>query len=462
MLALLADIGSTFTKVVVADLEAEEIVCTAQAPTTREQDITIGLQEALRAIEEGIPLRELQIAYKLACSSAAGGLRMVTVGLIPELTVEAAKRAALGAGAKVVGVFSHQLTEQDLAAIDELRPDILLLSGGTDGGDEKVILHNAKAIASSPTRAPVVVAGNRVVAHRVADILRSRGLEVWITENVMPEVDQLNIRPAQEAIREVFLRRIVEAKGLKNAESFFSGVLMPTPRAVLKAAQLLTEGTDEEEGWGDLMVVDVGGATIDVHSIGYGQPTTPGALLKGLPEPFVKRTVEGDIGIRYNAPTILEVAGRKRLCQAIGRDQPDLETIIEDLSRDVSRLPQNEAEFQVDIGLARMAVEIATDRHVGTLQFVYTPFGELALQYGKDLTEVSYLIGTGGIFAHSPEPRRVLEGGLFDIQNPASLRPKEPQMLLDKQYIMAAMGLLADRRPTISLRIMKRYLQAIY
>jgi len=459
MLALLADIGSTFTKVVVADLEGEEVVCTSQAATTREEDIIIGLQEALRAVEERISLRESQIAYKMACSSAAGGLRMVTVGLIPELTVEAAKRAAFGAGAKVVGVFSHQITEQDLSAIDELQPDIILLTGGTDGGNERAIVHNAEAIASSPTRAPVVVAGNRVVAQRVADILRARELGVWITENVMPEVDQLNIQPAQEAIREVFLKRIVEAKGLKKAENFFSGVLMPTPRAVLRAAELLAEGTEEEEGWGDLMVVDVGGATTDVHSIGYGHPTRPGVLPKGLPEPFVKRTVEGDMGIRYNAPNILEVAGVKRLCQAIGRDEPALEAIIDEISRDVSRLPRGEAEFQVDIGLARTAVEIAVDRHVGTLQFVYTPFGGLALQYGKDLTEVGYLIGTGGIFAHSSEPRRVLEGALFDSQNPTSLRPKQPQILIDGQYVMAAMGLLADRRPTIALRMMKRYLQ---
>lgn len=461
MLALLADIGSTFTKVVVADVEAEKIVCTAQAATTREEDVTIGLQEALRAVKEHIPLRESQIAYKLACSSAAGGLRMVTVGLIPELTVEAAKRAALGAGAKVVGVFSHQLTEQDLAAIDELRPDILLLTGGTDGGNEKVILHNAEAIAASPTWAPVVVAGNRAVAHRVADILRSRGLEVWVTENVMPEIDQLDIRPAQEAIRQIFLKRIVEAKGLKKAESFFSRVLMPTPSAVLEAARLLAEGIEEEEGWGDLIVVDVGGATTDVHSIGYGKPTTSRVLPKGLPEPFAKRTVEGDMGIRYNAPTILEIAGRRKLCQAIGRDEPDLETIIDDLSRNVSRLPQNEAEAQMDIGLARTAVEIAVDRHVGTLRFIYTSSGELALQYGKDLTEVSYLIGTGGIFAHSSQPRRVLEGALFDSKNPTSLRPKDPQMVIDGKYIIPAMGLLANKRPTIALRMLKRNLQPL-
>jgi len=462
MLALLADIGSTFTKVVAADLEGEEIVCTAQAATTREQDITIGLQEALRTVEEHIPLKELHIAYKLACSSAAGGLRMVTLGLVPELTAEAAKRAALGAGAKVVGVFSHHLTEQDLAAIEELQPDIVLLTGGTDGGNQKVILYNAEVLASSLTMVPVVVvAGNRVVSQQVATILRASGLEVWITENVMPEVEQLNIRPAQEAIREVFLKRIVEAKGLKKAEGFFSQVLMPTPRAVLRAAQLLAEGTEEEEGWGDLMVVDVGGATTDVHSIGYGQPTTSGVLPKGLPEPFAKRTVEGDMGIRYNAPTILEFAGRKRLCQAIGRDEPDLEAIIDDLSRDVSRLPQNEAEFQVDIGLARTALEIAVDRHVGTLRFIYTPVGELALQYGKNLTEVGYLIGTGGIFAHSSQPRRVLEGALFDSQNSISLRPKEPQMLIDEKYIMAAMGLLVDGWPTIALRMLKRNLQPV-
>lgn len=460
MLALMADIGSTFTKMTVVDLERAEIVATAQAATTVE-DINIGLQEALHLVEACIPLREADIAYRLACSSAAGGLRMVPIGLIPELTVEAAKRAALGAGAKVVGVFSHQLTDDDLVRMGDLRPDILLLTGGTDGGNERVILHNAEAIARSWINVPVVVAGNRVAARQAAAVLRSSEREVWITENVLPEVGELNIRPAQEAIREVFLKRIVVAKGLDKAEAFFSGVLMPTPSAVLRAAELLATGTEEEPGWGDLVVVDVGGATTDVHSIGHGQPTKPGVLLKGLPEPFAKRTVEGDLGIRYNAPTILEVAGKKRLSTAIGHEETELDVVVGRLGAEVASLPHDERASRVDIGLARTAVEIAVDRHAGTLTVVYTPFGQMAVQYGKDLTEVGSLIGTGGIFAHSGAPREVLEGALFDSEGSTSLRPQSPKIWADAEYAMAALGLLADRQPTTALRILKRVLSPL-
>lgn len=457
MLALLADIGSTFTKVTLADLVQEEIVATAQAATTV-QDVNLGLSAAVQRLQQGAPLDPSRIAHRLACSSAAGGLRMVTIGLIPELTVEAATRAALGAGAKVVGVFSHQLTEEDITALDGLRPDILLLTGGTDGGNERVILHNAEAVSESDILAPVVVAGNRAVAHRIARLLRARGREVWITENVMPEVGELNVRPAQEAIRQVFLNRIVIAKGYDKARQSFSGVLMPTPSAILAAAELLALGTEEEDGWGDLMVVDVGGATTDVHSIGYGEPTKPGVLLKGLPEPFAKRTVEGDMGIRYNAPTIFEAAGKKRLGDAIGHDMPTLEATISRLSEQVDYLPKDDHEARVDIGLAKTAVEIAVDRHVGTVRMAYTPFGETPLQYGKDLTGVNFLIGTGGIFAHSSAAREVLASALFDPQNPGSLRPQEPLMRIDSQYVMAALGLLAEVQPTIALRMLKKAL----
>jgi len=459
MLALLADIGSTFTKVTVVDLARAEVAATAQAPTTVE-DINLGLGAAIHAIEERLPLPAEQVAFRLACSSAAGGLRMVTVGLIPALTVEASKRAALGAGAKVVGVFSHELTDADLDAIAGLKPDIVLLTGGTDGGNERAILHNAAALARSRVRAPVVVAGNRVASDRVCAILQSSGREVWVTENVMPEVGELNIRPAQEAIREVFLKRIIVAKGLDKAQETF-GILMPTPTAVLRATELLAVGTDDEPGLGDLVVVDVGGATTDVHSAADGRPTKPGVVWKGLPEPFAKRTVEGDLGIRYNAPTILEVAGKARLCRAIGWDEPDLHGIVSRLSAEVDYVPRDARAETIDVALARTAVEIAVDRHVGTLTVVYTPFGEMAVQYGKDLTEARYVIGTGGIFAHTQAGRKVLEGALFDPQNPTSLRPVHPEMRVDKPYIMAAAGLLAEREPTVALRLLKRNLAPV-
>jgi uncharacterized protein (TIGR01319 family) len=460
MLALLADIGSTFTKLTVVDLEREEIAATAQAATTVE-DINTGLGNAADQVRQCMSLHPSRIAYKLACSSAAGGLRMVPIGLIPELTVEAARRAALGAGAKIVGDFSHELTQEDLHTLAGLQPDILLLTGGTDGGNERVIRHNAQALASSSVRAPVVVAGNRTVAREITETLQTSGLEVWITENVMPEVGELNVQPAQETIRQVFLQRIIVAKGFDKARSSFSGVLMPTPLAVSKASRLLGVGTEEEAGWGDLLLVDVGGATTDVHSIGHGQPTRSGVVLKGLPEPFVKRTVEGDMGIRYNAATILDVAGERRLQRAIGRDELELKTAIGRRTEQVDYLPQDNRESRIDIALARTAVEIAVDRHVGTVQTAYTPFGEMTIQRGKDLTGVGYVIGTGGIFSYSGAAREILEGALFDPENPTSLRPQKPQFRIDKPYIMAAMGLLAEDEPAIALRILKKVLVCV-
>ena len=117
----------------------------------------------------------------------------------------------------------------------------------------------------------------------------------------MPDVNVLNVEPARDMIRKVFIDRIIEAKGLKRAEDFVEGILMPTPTAVLKAAQLLPGEAVRKREWGISVVVDIGGATTDVHSIGLGDPVQAGVVRKGLPEPLAKRTVEGDLGIRYNA-----------------------------------------------------------------------------------------------------------------------------------------------------------------
>ena len=141
---LLIDFGSTFTKVVAVDLDKVEVMAAARVPSTVETDITIGLEAALKEIaaKTGIAIRRSK--KSLACSSAAGGLRMVCIGFVPELTSKAANHAALGAGAKVVGLYSYKLTSQEIEEIEKIAPDILLLSGGTDGGDEAVIIHNAR------------------------------------------------------------------------------------------------------------------------------------------------------------------------------------------------------------------------------------------------------------------------------------------------------------------------------
>ena len=305
---LLIDFGSTYTKLTLVDVDAEEIRGTAQAFTTVESDVNEGLDAGLRLLEQKIGSFSYEECY--ACSSAAGGLRMITSGLVPELTGEAAKLASLGAGAKVIAIYAFQLTEDDLEEIAKAKPDIFLLVGGTDGGNTECILHNARALSSMKPTFPIVIAGNRTAARQCERILE--GCEIYVCPNVMPKFGTLNIEPTQKKIREIFLERIILAKGLSRATELLSDIMMPTPAAVLQAMELLSKGTAEESGIGDLVAVDVGGATTDVYSIADGMPEQMNTVFKGLPEPYSKRTVEGDIGMRYSIQGIIDAAGEER------------------------------------------------------------------------------------------------------------------------------------------------------
>lgn len=459
--ALLIDFGSTFTKVTAVDMRKERIIGIAQAPTTVNTNIMDGLYNALSSLKARVPDCPPEFIHKFACSSAAGGLRMVAIGLVPDLTAEAAKRAALGAGAKVLKVFSHQLTTGEIGQIVALKPEIILLAGGTDGGNTEVILHNAKMLARSGLKAPAVVVGNKAVAGQVGEILSGGQIEAYITENVLPELSQLNVEPARQTIREVFMRRIIQAKGLDKAQEYIDGILMPTPAAVLGASRLLSVGSGDEDGLGDLVVLDIGGATTDVHSLADGDPTRAGIMLKGLPEPFAKRTVEGDLGMRYSARSLSEAAGSKRIKRNICADSLNLEERLRGLTERVDYVPETETDFLVDRGLGRTAAEIAMDRHAGRIEVFYTPLGPSYLQYGKDLTEVRYLIGTGGVLVYGSDPSFILQGALFNESDPSVLKPRRPQLLLDEKYLLAAMGLLGEIAPKTAIRLMKRYLKEI-
>jgi len=452
---LLIDFGSTYTKVTIVDLESEEIVGTAQAGTTILTNIMDGLKAALAQIPE--PVGGWKFVRKLACSSAAGGLKMIASGLVKELTAEAAKRAALGAGARILEVFSYELTNQDLEKIINLKPDILLLAGGTDGGNKEVILKNAEKLSTLPISLPVVIAGNKVASAQAADTLRKQHNPVVVADNVMPELGALSVESARLAIREVFLTHIIQSKGLDKAEEYLERIMMPTPSAVLSAAELLAQGLDSERGMGELMIVDIGGATTDVHSIAKGDPSKPSVSLKGLPEPYAKRTVEGDLGMRYSAEALVETAGRRLmdyLCWTVDQVTGQLNLCKED----PWRIPQRSEEAKFDVAMGRMAVGLAVDRHVGTIEVVYTPFGASYVQSGKDLTPLSVVIGTGGVLLHHQDPLEILQGAVFNPEEPKILKPQNPVFYLDKEYILAAMGLLREVSPQVALRMMKKYI----
>ena len=460
--ALLIDFGSTYTKVVIVDLAKAEIVAQAKAVTTVSTDITIGLRQALSRLPDCLGRAAPTFPHKLACSSAAGGLRVVAIGLVPELTAEAARRAALGAGARVLAVYTHHLTLHELQQIVAQSPDMILLAGGTDGGNQSVILHNARALARSTLTCPIVVAGNKDAAEEVEAILRQGGKDVRVTENVMPALGRINVNPARQTIRRLFMERIVEAKGFKAAEAYVERILMPTPAAVMRAARLLAQGLDGEGGLGELMVVDVGGATTDVHSIAAGEPRDRTVIWRGLPEPYAKRTVEGDLGLRVSAVALLEAVGQRRLQQQIGLGgSMNLAGIAQTLAEDVGQVPHNAQEQAIDEGMARAAVELSVARHVGTLRELHLPTGYCFVQEGKDLTGIRHLIGTGGIFSHTAHPRQILSVALFDPANPFLLKPRHPRLWVDRRYILWAMGLLADVRPQAALRLMHQHLEEV-
>ena len=453
---LLIDFGSTYTKVTAVDVEAEQVLGTAQSFTTIETDINDGLNNALKILREKTGPIEFSETY--ACSSAAGGLRMVTSGLVPELTGEAAKLASLGAGAKVVGIYAFQLTEDDLEDIAKAKPDIFLLVGGTDGGNTECILHNAKMLASMKPKFPVVIAGNRSAARECARILE--GCETYICPNVMPKFGVLKIEETQKQIRQIFLNRIVQAKGLSAAAELLDDIMMPTPSAVLQAMELLAQGCEGESGIGELVAVDVGGATTDIYSIADGMPEHMNTVFKGLPEPYAKRTVEGDIGMRYSIQGIVDAAGLTRVSQLAGLSEARTTELVDYLRNNTETVPNGDPELEaLDFALASMAIEEAVARHAGTIEETYTMMGQTYVQEGKNLTKVRQIVVTGGSLIHTKRTEQIAAYALYNPAQPASLRPRQADVWVDRTYIMAAMGLLSTRYPQTALRIMKKELE---
>jgi uncharacterized protein (TIGR01319 family) len=455
---MLIDFGSTFTKVCAVDMDAEMVLATAQAPTTINDDICNGLNNATKKLETQIG--SISYSKKLACSSAAGGLTVMASGLVRSLTVKAARLAALGAGAKVIKSFDHELTNSDINLIKNNTPDIFLLAGGTDGGNQKVILHNAKQIASIDNQFPVVIAGNRAVCDEASDIVSASGKKVYPCPNIMPDIDTLNIDPVNKVIRELFIAQITKAKGISRAESIIDSVLVPTPYAVLMAAELLADGTKSQKGMGELMIFDIGGATTDVHSVCDGYVSSNDVVLRGFIEPRVKRSVEGDIGVRFNAHSLVDLANEEAIDTFSSISEEKVVSLLERIKKNPSTLLDGEST-EFDTALSRLAIKLASIRHCGTYEKHFTPHGIRYLQTGKDFTNIKTIIGTGGPLVNGACPKELLNQALFDESELQSLRPKKPDFYLDKKYILSAMGLLSTIDRDKALSIMKKNIKAI-
>ncbi|HTT95808.1 MAG TPA: glutamate mutase L [Solirubrobacterales bacterium] len=452
-LVALADFGSTYTKLTLVDPDRRRVVGRAQAPTSIATDVMDGYAAALAAAREAAggapaPVREL------AVSSAGGGLRVAAVGLVADLTAAAARQAALNAGARVDSVLSGRLEEGALAELRAAAPEILLFAGGTDGGQRQLVLDNARRLAAAELAARVVVACNREVADEVAAIFAGAGNGVEVAANVMPKLGRLEAEGARAAISRAFLEHVIGGKGMSDDGRFLEMVRMPTPEAVLEATRLLASGTAGRAGEGDIVVVDVGGATTDVHST-RGERATPGIEQPLLPPPLTLRTVEGDLGLRAGAAGAVD-ADRAWLAEQLGEAGS---IVPEEAARERGRrpgwIPDTAAEAGFDALLAVGCATQALARHCGTMLLAAGEKGPPTLiADGPDLREAKRVIGTGGVFAHREDGAAILARAL-GRRVPRSLTPLDPVVSIDRGYVLAAVGLLAGEDPDLALAVLE-------
>lgn len=457
---LTADFGSTFTKLTAIDSDSRVVLATASAFTTIETDIIDGFNAAMQKLEA--KLGKFSYDKLLCCSSAGGGLKMVALGLVPELTAKAAKMAASSAGAKVIKTYSFEISHQEQEEIYNINPDLVLLCGGTDGGNKEVIVANAKRLCAIKRDFSIIVAGNKSASYEIEEVFKGSGKDYVITKNVMPTFNRLNIEPAKGSIKDLFIKKIIEAKGLLGVQQMATGEVIPTPLAVMNACELLSKGTKITQGIGELVAIDLGGATTDVYSMASGKPSKDNVMEKGLPEPFSKRTVEGDLGMRYSLHALADELDMDDLEYSSGIAKEKIENWVKRCSANPDTIAEtDDEELKIEELLARSAVEIAVERHCGYMDSAYSPMGEIFTLVGKDLTEVPSVVGIGGAIINSRNPVSILEGAKYSLKKFNYMKPKSPEYLIDEKYIFASMGLLSAVDPELALEILKKEIKQI-
>ncbi len=449
---LVAEIGSTTTVVnAFTDLATENPVFwgQGQAPTSvLDGDVRIGLQGAIDDLCRKKGIDSIEYDDMLATSSAAGGLKMTVHGLVYDMTAKAAKEAALGAGGIIHYITAGKLRRTDLAKIKEINPNLILIAGGVDYGERDTALDNAEKIRALGLKTPVIYAGNVENQGEMELIFdEESGQELYNVENVYPKIDDLNVEPCRKVIQEAFEKNITHAPGMEHVRDMVSGPIIPTPGAVMECTKLLYDCL------GDLVVLDVGGATTDVHSVATESDKIARIMIS--PEPKAKRTVEGDLGVFVNRMKVIESMGEeefRKKCEKAGID-PDktLESYV--------AIPKNDDERTLVEILTEEAVLKAMERHAGYIRYIYGPSGRSTVAEGKDLTQVKYIIGTGGALTRLPHRVEIMKEIAEHNETGMLLFPTDhAQILVDNDYIMASLGVLSKKYREAAIRLLEKSL----
>ncbi len=461
------DFGSTFTKAALVDAGSAALIATATNPTTLDSDVLDGWDQCRARLGE-VHAGALT-APVLACSSAGGGLRIAVVGNEQLVTAEAGWRVALSSGGRVVHVAYGTLDDAGVERLRDACPDVVLLVGGTDGGNAEVLLGCANSLAGAGWAGPVVLAGNVDAQADVSALFDASGTPHVVTDNVVPRIGVLRPEPARAAIREMFLRHVIGGKHLSKRSDFVEMVRGATPDVVLTAVELLARGpADGHPGAGDLVVVDVGGATTDVHSVvevdadeadgtepgGRGGEREGGLDRQVVATVPVSRTVEGDLGMRWSAVATVEAGVATGMVD--GTEGDALLGAARRLRLRPSDVPGTDEDRAVDARIATIAVATALRRHAGRQQVTFGPDGRLVERSGKDLRGVGLLVGSGGVLRHNgpgfgPD---LLRRACRSDRAAGWMLPVDPRVAVDADYVMAAAGLLADDDPMVAYALL--------
>jgi uncharacterized protein (TIGR01319 family) len=469
---LATDCGSTTTKAILIERRGGEyrLIARGEAPTTVEaphEDVTQGVLNAVREIEEFTGRRlivdervhtpqegESGADLYVSTSSAGGGLQMTVSGLVLQMTGESAQRAALGAGAIVMDVIAlndGRRPHERIELLRRQRPDMLLLSGGTDGGDERRVLEMAELLVAADPRArlgsgyelPVVYAGNRDATERVRGLLASR-TALRVVDNLRPSLEREHLQPARDAIHELFMEHVMgHAPGYRRLMSWSSVPIMPTPAAV----GLMVEKVAAHEG-GSVLGVDIGGATTDVFSVFSGA---------------FNRTVSANLGMSYSVSNVLAEAGLERVVRWVpfGVEEGDLRNRIKNKMIRPTTVPQRLTDLALEQAVAREALRLAFDQHrslaVGLkgVQSVRT-ISDIGGDAGSgsslvDLLDLGLVVGSGGVLSHAP--RRVQAAlMLIDAFLPEGLT----RLAVDSIFMMPQLGVLSTVEEAVAAEVFDR------
>ena len=459
------DVGSTTTKAILIEKRGDEyrLVTRGETPTTVEapwENVMIGVRKAIRRVEElegrrilddsGYLVRPKQgdrgVDIYVSTSSAGGGLQMMVAGLVKSVSATSAHRAALGAGAVVLDVIAvddGRSHSEQITRINQLRPDIILLSGGVDGGSVQYIASmteilkqaNPRPRFGSTYKLPLVYAGNKDARDIVSEIIGDT-MSVHVVDNLRPRHDEENLGPAREAIHDLFMDHVMaQAPGYAELIAWADAAVMPTPGAVGKIIQLMAARYGR-----DIVGVDIGGATTDVFS-SFGGTFT--------------RTVSANLGMSYSICNVLEEAGFENIMRWIpfGVDETEISNWIAAKMVRPTTIPDTLYHLVLEQAVAREALRLSFEHHKSLAKKVekekVSIFGGSNLarraSLGKDVVDLlrlGILVGSGGALSHAPR-RSQAALMLMDAFQPEGVT----ELAVDSIFMMPHLGVLSGLYP---------------